>query len=167
MVLNKLNERFTQFESKIKGIEERLKELEEAKMSKKKDPIENKIKEKIDELKPEMVKLWAKCDTLDDRIVFVERKSEERNRLLNGVLETQRENNWTKMEEKLKVFQTEMYATLKQMKLKTENKLNTNEYQKYCLALEDRLKQISELIYLKSDKLEVKKALLFLESKIK
>ena len=53
------------------------------------------------------------------------------------------------------------------MKLKTENKLNTNEYQKYCLALEDRLKQISELIYLKSDKLEVKKALLFLESKIK
>lgn len=66
-----------------------------------------------------MVKLWAKCDTLDDRIVFVERKSEERNKLLNGVLETQRENNWIKMEEKLKVFQTEMYATLKEMKLKT------------------------------------------------
>ena len=33
--------------------------------------------------------------------------------------------------------------------------------------MEERLKQVHEAIYLKSDKLEVKKALLFLESKIK
>lgn len=33
--------------------------------------------------------------------------------------------------------------------------------------MEDRMKQIMELIYIKSDKMEVKKALLFLESKIK
>jgi hypothetical protein len=33
--------------------------------------------------------------------------------------------------------------------------------------MEDRITQINDFIYLKSDKLEVKKALLFLESKIK
>jgi len=33
--------------------------------------------------------------------------------------------------------------------------------------MSDQVVQINEMIYLKSDKLEVKKALLFLESKIK
>lgn len=28
------------------------------------------IKDKINELKPEVVKLWAKFDTLDDRLAF-------------------------------------------------------------------------------------------------
>lgn len=35
------------------------------------------------------------------------------------------------------------------------------------MSIDDRVRQINELIFLKSDKLEVKKALLFLESKIK
>ena len=45
--------------------------------------------------------------------------------------------------------------------------MNQNDYEKYCSKMEDRIVQINEMIYLKSDKLEVKKALLFLEAKIK
>lgn len=48
-----------------------------------------------------------------------------------------------------------------------DTKLNQIDYDKYCQHLQERLTQINDLIYLKSDKLEVKKALLFLESKIK
>ena len=53
------------------------------------------------------------------------------------------------------------------MKAKLENKVNQSDYDKYCHNMEDRIVQINEMIYLKSDKLEVKKALLFLQSKIK
>lgn len=35
------------------------------------------------------------------------------------------------------------------------------------MTLDEKLKQMNELIFLKSDKIEVKKALLFLQSKIK
>ena len=48
------------------------------------------------------------------------------------------------------------------MKAKLENKVNQSDYDKYCHNMEDRIVQINEMIYLKSDKLEVKKALLFL-----
>ena len=33
-------------------------------------PDNEQIKEKIKEIKPELIKIWAKCDTLDDRIAF-------------------------------------------------------------------------------------------------
>lgn len=45
--------------------------------------------------------------------------------------------------------------------------MNLPDYEKFVITNDERIKQINELIYLKSDKLEVKKALLFLESKIK
>lgn len=45
--------------------------------------------------------------------------------------------------------------------------MNQSDYEKYCAKMDDRIVQINEMIYLKSDKLEVKKALLFLEAKIK
>lgn len=48
------------------------------------------------------------------------------------------------------------------MRAKLETKVNQADYDKYCLKLEERITQINELIFLKSDKLEVKKALLFL-----
>ena len=48
-----------------------------------------------------------------------------------------------------------------------EAKVNQCDYDKYRQQMEDKVSQINDLIYLKSDKLEVKKALLFLESKIK
>lgn len=53
------------------------------------------------------------------------------------------------------------------MRAKLETKVNQADYDKYCLKLEERITQINELIFLKSDKLEVKKALLFLQAKIK
>ena len=45
--------------------------------------------------------------------------------------------------------------------------MNQSDYEKYCAKMDYRIVQINEMIYLKSDKLEVKKALLFLEAKIK
>ena len=41
------------------------------------------------------------------------------------------------------------------------------DYEKYSRSLSEKLAAITEQLMLKSDKLEVKKALLFLESKIK
>lgn len=39
-----------------------------------KDTASEGIKEKINEIKPEIVKLWAKVDTFEDRLSFGERK---------------------------------------------------------------------------------------------
>lgn len=70
-----------------------------------------------------MIKLWAKFDALEDRIVFTDRKMEEKSKLINGLIEMQKENSWAKMDDKLKTFQTEMYAFIKEMKVKVEGKL--------------------------------------------
>lgn len=53
------------------------------------------------------------------------------------------------------------------MKAKVESKVGQADYDKYRQQMEEKIGQLNDLIYLKSDKLEVKKALLFLESKIK
>ena len=60
-----------------------------------------------------------------------------------------------------------MYAFIKEMKVKVEGKLGSQEFQKFSQILDVKLKQINDVLFQKSDKLEVKKALLFLESKIK
>ena len=121
-----------------------------------------KLLEKINEIKPELIKIWAKSDTLDDKISFVERKLDEKTKTLSSLVEVQKENNWGKMEEKLKTFQTEMYTTLKDINLKVCNKVNSSDYEKYQISLDDKIKQVNELLFVKSDKIEVKKALLFL-----
>lgn len=73
-----------------------------------------------------------------------------------------KENNVSRLEEKLKNLQTEIFTSIKEIKAKLESKVNQSDYEKYCGKMEDRIVQINEMIYLKSDKLEVKKALLFL-----
>ena len=59
-------------------------------------------------------------------------------------------------------MQTELFTSLKEIRAKMETKVNQSDYDKYCQLMEDRIAQINDMIYLKSDKLEVKKALLFL-----
>ena len=78
-----------------------------------------------------------------------------------------KENNFSKLDEKMKGLQTEIFTSLKEMRTKLEGKVSQVEYDKYKQHMEDKISQINDLLYLKSDKLEVKKALLFLESKIK
>ena len=60
-----------------------------------------------------------------------------------------------------------MYTALKDLKGKIEGKVAIADFEKTNLLIDERIKQINELIVLKSDKIEVKKALLFLESKLK
>lgn len=74
--------------------------------------------DKINEMKPELIKIWAKCDTLDDKIAFNERKLEDRTKTLSSLVDAQKENNVGKLDDKLKIFQTEMYSTLKDIKSK-------------------------------------------------
>lgn len=57
------------------------------------------------------------------------------------------------MDEKLKTLQTEIYTNIKDIKTKLEGKVNSADYDKFVLANEEKIKQINELIYLKSDKL--------------
>jgi hypothetical protein len=64
------------------------------------------IKDKINEIKPEVVKLWAKADTLEDRISFNERKVEEKLRVVADLANVLKENNISRLEEKLKNLQT-------------------------------------------------------------
>ena len=114
-----------------------------------------------------MVKLWAKVDTIEDRLSFNERKMEERMKAVSELSNVIKENNSSKLEEKLKNLQTEMFTSLKELKGKVEGQVNLVDFEKHCQSFDERLKQVHDAIYLKSDKLEVKKALLFLESKIK
>lgn len=51
------------------------------------------IKEKINQIKPQLIKIWAKCDALDDRITFNQRKIQDKAKILNSLLETQKQNN--------------------------------------------------------------------------
>jgi hypothetical protein len=60
------------------------------------------------------------------------------------------------------MFQTEIYASLKELKTKVEVKVNLQEFEKHAMTLDEKLKQMYEHICSKSDKIEVKKALLFL-----
>lgn len=71
------------------------------------------------------------------------------------------------MEEKLKSLQTELYASVKDLKSKLQLRVNLNDYEKFVMMNNDKIKEINEMILVKSDKIEVKKALLFLEAKIK
>lgn len=155
-------------QNKIKNIENTVENLSnEPKKKIKKNDSDEQIKQKINEIKPELIKIWTKCDTLDDRIVFNQKKMEEKNKVLSNLLETHKENGVGKVDDKLKSFQTEIYASIKELKIKLDGKVNCQDYQKQSLAVEDKMRQITQILFLKSDKLEVKKALLFLESKIK
>jgi hypothetical protein len=78
-----------------------------------------------------------------------------------------KENNVSRLEEKVKNMQTEIFTSLKEIRAKLETKLNQNDHDKHVKLMDEKIVQINDAIYLKSDKLEVKKALLFLESKIK
>jgi hypothetical protein len=64
-------------------------------------------------------------------------------------------------------MQTEIFTSLKEIRSKLDTKLNQTEHDKYVKCVDEKIVQINDAIYLKSDKLEVKKALLFLEAKIK
>lgn len=46
-----------------------------------------------------------------------------------------------------------MYTNIKDNRTKLDLKVNTADYDKFVISNDDRIKQINELIYLKSDKL--------------
>ena len=47
------------------------------------------------------------------------------------------------MDEKVKMMQTEFYATIKELKLKVDSKVNCSDYDKFCMNLDDKLKQMN------------------------
>lgn len=73
-----------------------------------------------------------------------------------------KENSLSRLDERLKNLQTEIFTNLKETKSKLETKVSQTDYDKYRENMEDRVSQINDLISLKTDKLEVKKALFFL-----
>lgn len=94
--MSKINDRLNKLEVHQKEINEVIK-MNKFKKDDKGDGNGN-IKDKINELKPEVVKLWAKFDTLDDRLAFNEKKMDEKTKVLNELVSHQKENNWQKME---------------------------------------------------------------------
>jgi hypothetical protein len=87
-VISKWSEKIRNFEVQFKEVNENLKVLNRTSINKKSDG-QNKennnelMKDKINEIKPELVKLWAKVDTIEDRLSFSERKTEDRLKGLN------------------------------------------------------------------------------------
>ena len=53
----------------------------------------------------------------------------------------------------MKGLQTEIFTNLKEIKTKLEGKVSQCDYDKYRQHMEDKVSQINDLIYLKSDKL--------------
>lgn len=51
-----------------------------------KNDASTNFKDKINELKPEVVKLWAKFDTLEDRLGFNEKKMDEKSKIINELV---------------------------------------------------------------------------------
>ena len=41
------------------------------------------MKEKLNEIKPEVIKIWAKLDTFEDRIAYSEKKNDEKTKMIN------------------------------------------------------------------------------------
>lgn len=78
---------------------------------------------------------------------------DEKSKILNDLVSQQKENNWGKMDEKLKNLQTEIYTNIKDIRAKLDSKVNLPDYEKFVNSNEEKIKQINELIYLKSDKL--------------
>jgi hypothetical protein len=78
---------------------------------------------------------------------------DEKSKILNDLVSQQKENNWGKMDEKLKNLQTEIYTNIKDIRAKVDSKVNLPDYEKFVNSNEEKIKQINELIYLKSDKL--------------
>ena len=72
--ITKVNERIYGIEKKIKGMEKVFQQFLEKKNGGKEMEDNIKFLEKLNEIKPELIKIWAKCDTLDDKIAFNERK---------------------------------------------------------------------------------------------
>ena len=53
--------------------------------------------EKINELKPDIIKLWAKMDVFEDRLGFIDKKLEEKTKIIYSLVEYQKENSWSKI----------------------------------------------------------------------
>lgn len=78
------------------------------------------------------MKLWAKFDTIDDRVSFNERKIEERLKTIAELTSIIKENNVSRLEEKVKNMQTEIFTTLKEVKSKLETKFSQTDHDKYA-----------------------------------
>jgi hypothetical protein len=72
------------------------------------------IKDKVNEIKPELVKLWAKIDTIEDRLSFSERKTEEKLKGINELASLVKENSLSRLDDKMKGLQTEIFTNLKE-----------------------------------------------------
>ena len=80
-VIERWSEKIKNFEVQFREINENLKVLNRAGNSKRvdnnnKENNSDLIKDRVNEIKPELVKLWAKIDTIEDRLSFSERKTD-------------------------------------------------------------------------------------------
>ena len=80
-VIERWSEKIKNFEVQFREINENLKVLNRAGNSKRVDSNNKEnnsdlIKDRVNEIKPELVKLWAKIDTIEDRLSFSERKTD-------------------------------------------------------------------------------------------
>lgn len=122
------------FEIQLKEINENLKILNRTSSHKKtevnKENNAEAFKDRINEIKPEIVKLWAKLDTMEDRLGFSQRKTEEKLKAINELATIVKENNVSKLDEKLKSLQTQIFTSLKEIKTKLETKVGQVEHDK-------------------------------------
>ena len=111
--MSQIKEKIDGLENKFSALDERIKKIMEGgSMS---DVRENSTEliEKIYQMKPQLIKIWAKCDSLDDKTTYAEKRIEEQGKNIQALLDIQKESHFSKIDDKLKIFQTQFYASLK------------------------------------------------------
>ena len=64
-------------------------------------------------MRPELIKIWGKIDAIDEKALYMDKKVEEKNKQISYVMDQLKESNFSKLDERLKAQQTELYANIK------------------------------------------------------
>ena len=75
-LMSQINQKIDALGNKFQALEEKVKRIGESGGSGNQGANSTEVAEKINQIKPELIKIWAKCDSLDDKAIYAEKKME-------------------------------------------------------------------------------------------
>lgn len=128
---NKISESLQRYDRKFEQMEKEIKQILELETQHKKKKTGTDLEEKVNAVKPEFIKIWSKFDALDDKISFMEKKWEQKNKQISHIMEILKETQSSRFDQKLKMLQGQMFANLKDIRTKLDSKANSNDHEKF------------------------------------
>ena len=83
--MTNMSNKVINIEGQMKQLQEITKHLKELVKRSQNSSTEG-FNEKINELKSEMIKFWAKSDALEDKLAFTDRKMEDKGKVINNLV---------------------------------------------------------------------------------